>query len=271
MKQFKISFIILFMFASSLVKADGGESPFHQFDIGTKQLLIADNVNVRDAASTNGKIIAMLPIATEVEIIDKTEEILTLRNLDLNWYKVSFVKDGETQMGYVWGGLIAEDSYYDKENNVYFLFGISGFNKDNGYEEIEFQLRVAIEHKEIDKELFYAFPDFASVFFEGSQNRGIQGVENVIMIHYDADHCAGASGAFCFFYNKKKLYLVKELTEGFDAPYYHDEQLKFPDEECGLPNRVLWLMSGGDADKLEPENVGVKLYKWEKNKLVEDK
>jgi len=271
MKQFKFSFIILFMFASFLVKADGGDSPFHQFEIGSKQFLIADNVNIRTKASTDAKIVAMLPIATELKIVGKTEELLTIRNLELNWYKVSFVKDGETQIGYVWGGLIAQEYYYDEENDVYFLFGINGYKKENGYERIEFQLRVAIEHNEIDKKLVLAFPEFSEVFFNGSQNRGIQGVENVLLIDYRSYYCAGTSGVFCFFYNKKKLYLVKELTEGFDAPYYGYEQIIFPDEECGLPNRVLWTMSSGNAEEMEPDEVDAKLYKWENLKLIEDK
>ncbi len=92
-------------------------------------------------------------------------------------------------------------------------------------------------------------------------------------IEYSAEYCGGASGEFYFFYVNEKLYLAKKIIEGFDAPYYHYEKLIFPDDECGIPNRVLWIMrsGNGEEDEMEPEEVEVKLYKWENLKLIEDK
>jgi Bacterial SH3 domain len=269
MKKMKLHLIVLLLLVSYALNAQ--ESPFHNFEDGSIQFLIADDVNIREDASTNAKVIATLPIATEIEIVKKTDEVYTIRDLELNWYKVSFVKDGETQMGYVWGGLIAMKSFYEEGSQNYFLFGINGFNEDDGYKKVEFQVRVANNYKEIDKMIVGTYPDFSSMFFKMDDNKGIQGIENVLMIDYAAEYCGGASGLFCFFYVDKKIYLAKELKEGFDAPYYHSEKLIFPKDECGLPNRVLWIMSGGDAEEIEPEEVGVKLYKWENLKLVEDK
>ena len=77
---------------------DEYDNIYHQYSADDICYLLADRVNLRDQASTKGKVIANLPIGTEITIIKKTALTLRLKGFESNWYKI---KANEKQ-GYIW-------------------------------------------------------------------------------------------------------------------------------------------------------------------------
>ena len=71
---------------------------------GSFQYLIADDVNIRNYPSTASSIIANLPIATRLRIIEMSTERYTYNNISFPWYKVSFIVNHREKIGYVVGG-----------------------------------------------------------------------------------------------------------------------------------------------------------------------
>ena len=115
-----------------------GNNKYHEFQVGDKSYLLADNVNVRAEAFSKSAIVTNLPIGTAVEIIEISDEKLRLSGFKINWYKVFFKsKDGVTE-GYVWGGLISEGTITcASDPSIQFLYGVASLrkNKETDYPE----------------------------------------------------------------------------------------------------------------------------------------
>src|SRR5688572_7302430 len=117
-------FLFLFLITSQFLIAQ--ERTYHQFEDNATCYLIADNVNVRESASSKGKIVTNIPIGTEVKILKKADETLKLNGFETNWYKVEFKAQDKIQSGYVWGGLIADDWVTCKsDESIRFMSAIS--------------------------------------------------------------------------------------------------------------------------------------------------
>jgi hypothetical protein len=84
-------------------------------EIGAIVPLFGDRAFVRVSPNTEADTVAQLKIGTEVKIIAKSEEVLTIGGYTENWYQVEF-NDNGTKSGYVWGGLLPKE-FYSKDMN----------------------------------------------------------------------------------------------------------------------------------------------------------
>lgn len=55
--------------------------------------LLANNVNIRRQPSTHSKVVANLPIASKIHVIEKCKEQLTLNGVTANWLKITFTQN----------------------------------------------------------------------------------------------------------------------------------------------------------------------------------
>ncbi|MBU0488367.1 MAG: SH3 domain-containing protein [Bacteroidetes bacterium] len=260
---------ILFVVILLTLPCVQAQEAFKPFKSGTYQYLVADEVNIRDKPSADGAKVAVLPIADSVKILEKTDEVFTLRGYETNWYKIEFLDNGTSKTGYVWGGMLARSVAFDSDGLI-FLCGIYGMGEEE-WHPYKMQIRVANKNKQVDMITFEIYRDFGGIEFRLQEDPGIKGAENIVSFFYYADHCAGTSGNNHYIFDGKKLHVGFELRTGFDAPVYHHEALIWPSNEMGVPNRVIWIMASGDYDADNPEKAAVKLYKWDGSKMVEAK
>jgi hypothetical protein len=68
------------------------------------------DVLLRSVPSQQSSIVDVLPIASEIEILDKASEITLLGGIKDYWYKVKY----NGNEGFIWGGLIA-DNYFETD------------------------------------------------------------------------------------------------------------------------------------------------------------
>ncbi|PJZ46775.1 SH3 domain-containing protein [Leptospira brenneri] len=81
---------------------------------GSTYQLFGDNVNLREADNLKANVKKKLSIGSVVTILTKTNQITEQDSVKEYWYKV---KSG-TDIGYIWGGLIADYSFPLEEGNT---------------------------------------------------------------------------------------------------------------------------------------------------------
>lgn len=218
------------------------------FTRGQKYRLLGDQVNVREQPSETGRVIAVLPIGTEVTVQGEAEGEYTSNKLTAPWFKVAYRHQGKAGSGFVWGGLIAKG--YRESKGLMFLYGVAP-RADEGQGTV---VRVVRAGKEIGSARaqpgagFTGNPELAL-----TGGRGFRGVENIFVVDFEANECAGLMSSLYFFWDGKALRHVHTTEEGADAPVYATEDRVFPDDKGGRPNQMHILREEGNSE--EPASV----------------
>lgn len=210
-------------------------------DIQTTRL-IGDKVNIREKPSLTSKVIATLPVNTEVSILETSAQNETISNYTAPWLKISFSQNGKSLQGYVWKGLTAKKvSDFD---GATLLYGVESVKNDN---EVYYQIRVIKKKKEIAKLVFKGVGSLTTYDeLTLNNNKGIKGIKKIIYINYSDEMCAGAFGDVVVFWNGKKLFHAITLHHGFDAPMFYEESLIYPEDDKGKKGVVVWTAKGGE-------------------------
>ncbi|MDG1331721.1 MAG: SH3 domain-containing protein [Crocinitomicaceae bacterium] len=218
-------------------------SPDYEFEDGSTELLYGDNVVFRSGPSASSKAIDTLEIGSEVEIIRKSDEKTSLNGLEWNWYKVKV--DGKK--GYILGGLIALD--HVRRDDVVFLVTAAGVNRDgDDYEYIDYKVRTRMIRA--DGEYYGHESDLNtnSFFIAASNNRGLDGVDNIFSINLFAEACGVDGGKTYLFDTGERLVEALQLSSVADGgAFWFDESVAFPDDEEGYHEAVVYKREFGES------------------------
>mgnify|MGYP002619662311 CR=1 FL=1 len=190
--------------------------------------LFGDNVKFRTAPDPDSEVIGLLKFGEEVEITAKTLVKSSFNGIEYPFYKVKY----EGQEGYINGGLLSPEKVSTEKNN--YLFSL----KKNDYEYFLI-LRYLDSHNEI-KEIETAL--YTNEFtIKTYNNKGLEGVEEIIYIDYFAEACGVNGGGIYFFRIKDTLSKVIEITQISDAGvFWNFEELIFPDDENGVSGKIIF-------------------------------
>ncbi len=87
--------------------------------------LFSDHVNVRQKPGTDSPVLTNLMAGTRIEILARSSIISTNQGYVDYWYKIRI----NNLTGYIWGGLISNNSLYIKKYNSFFL--VRNFSEDS--------------------------------------------------------------------------------------------------------------------------------------------
>lgn len=253
------------------------DSYYSQFQIGQTYYLLADGVNIRSSASLSSDVIANLPIGKKVTISKIDPSTLTRNGYTTNWYQVSFDFKNKNLTGYVWGALISTKTVADQQDKtLLFHYGIESVEKfkeqNYEYEKIKIQVRVSQHNKQLSKLVFDGIGSIKTTnSIKVLDNKGLKNVQSIVYLNFSDEYCGGAFGDVVLFWTGKKLMYAKTLKHGFDAPMFYEENLIFPKDKGGQPNRIIWTARGGEhgddgKDKIETNKRMI--YRWNGNRLV---
>lgn len=209
-------------------------SSYYTFENGSNQVLYGDNVVFRKEPNAASEPLDTLFIGTEIKIIDKTEETMSINGLESNWYKVKHGK----QTGYILGGLIALD--YREIDDVRYLVTVASredryfvrarvLNPDNTYYGHESSLNTN------------------SFYLEVFDNRGLEGIGNMLVINMIAEACGVDGGAIYLFNDGTRLIDAIHLASVSDAGvFWYNESLTFPTDEDGFEGVVYYERNSGE-------------------------
>ena len=217
-----------------------GQYGFNKYEEGEIVLLYGDKVNVRDKASVNGKVVAQLPIASEVNIISVDEgNYLTQNGYREEWYKVEYTgSDGKTGEGYIWGGLISKTAYIGdimgNGKKITVLVGVTSIKEYNLYINVRLVQNGKIIAESGD------LPAFINPLFDTSvlgHTVAIEIIHNAvftpaakpIVIGFDYGACDCPYGEVIVLYDGKKLYYVTTAMGVGNEMFSQDFEIIYPD------------------------------------------
>lgn len=210
---------IIILQTSSLFTEMVGQFGFNKYEEGDAVLLYGDKVNVRDKASITGKVVAQLPIGSEVRIISRVKEnLLTQNGYKEEWYKVEYTgNDGKTGEGYIWGGLISKTAYIGdimgNGKKITVLVGVTGIKEYHIYIKVRLLQagKIIAESTEM--------PAFTNPLLDTEMLGHTVEIKTIddtvftpavkpIVISFDYGACDCPYGEVIILYDGKKLYYV---------------------------------------------------------------
>lgn len=206
---------------------------YWEFEKGSTELLYGDRVVLRKSASAQAEALDTLKIGSEVKIMQRTEDLIEVNGRESNWYKVK-TKSG---VGFIPGGFIALDSR--EFNDGVYLVIVAG--KD---EDLKVRARYLKNGNYFGKECNLNTGAFQ---LEASGNRGVEGVESILVIDLFAEACGVDGGKIYLFNDGARLIEAiscREVSDG--GVFWFSETLRFPDE-IGWGNSIIYEREFGEA------------------------
>ena len=227
-----------------------------KFENGDTTYLFGDNVRLRSLPSSDSEIIATLKIGTPLQIVALTDITETFNGIRSPWYKVRY----NNETGYVLGGLISMTKVEEENVNCF-------VNLEQKESKMYIVIRVVstlkpnyIEHKS----LFLG--DNNGFCIKLYNNRGVEGIRNIIQVNYLPESCGANSGGYYLFYNDTELHKVIDLTSRGEIGYWESENIYFPSDELGEKNRIIYIKENGqDSEDRDSE------FNWEKSSKMKIK
>lgn len=234
MKLHQISHIFAFVilsfssFAQFEYGVDRVVSSNYDFEEGSKEYVYGDNVVLRKNPSSSAEALDTLSIGSEIVIVRKMDETASLNGLDWNWYKV---KVGRTS-GYILAGLIALDRV--KFEDITYLVTIAGYKDSEDVEYIKYKVRARVVQSNGEYYGHETRINTNSFYIKALDDRGLDGIQNMLVIHLFAEACGVDGGDIYLFNNGERLYTGISLSRVSDAgAFWYHETIIFPKDEGG--------------------------------------
>lgn len=235
-------------------------TPDFEFEEGSKEVLYGDNVTLRKQPSKDAAAIDTLDIGTEVKILKKMDEKVTVNGLETNWYKVKCNKG----TGYIAGGLIALDSK-DYNGGKYMVITAKADDRD----KVRVRYLKDGEYYGKERDLYtYTF------YITTQGNKGVEGIESMLLINLFAEAC-GVDGGISYIFNdgEKLIDAIHCSSIGDAGAFWFNEELKFP-EDLGWGTSIIYERELGqpvDEEMLWSRSViNTVTLEWVDGKFVPD-
>ncbi|PIB39343.1 SH3 domain-containing protein [Maribacter sp. 4G9] len=204
------------------------------FEPGQTVYLFGDQVQLREAPTTNSKVLKTLSIGSPLVIQEKHENSWPYKGVDHPFYKVTY--KGVT--GYVLGGLISLEKKVI--NDVVHLFGRS----KAGDEDYLLIRSLKDDGSFTEKSTRLANGQF---YLSALGSKGLPNVEGVLFVDYLAEACGVEGGGIYLFQQEGALHQVARLSQVSDAGvYYFWEEFIFPDDAHGIPGKIRYKKEMGE-------------------------
>ncbi|WP_128755171.1 SH3 domain-containing protein [Aquimarina sediminis] len=212
---------------------------------GTTYYMFGDNVKLREAPGLDSKTLVLLPIGSEIKILDMMEISHMYNGISSPWYKVSF----ENQIGYLVGGLISIYRHAShKDSNTNFLCNLS--EKD---ERVFVNIRATSKGKVID-EVSVRLIGNGSFQFKNIGHRGVKQLHDILFVDNDSESCGVNGGKSYVFWDGTTLRHVANTSEiGDGGLYHHHSEYIFPEDKDGRENVVIYKEEHGELKDEETE------------------
>jgi len=256
-----------------------GDYSFHSlyrtFEEGAMQYTAKEKVVVYVAPSAAATPIDSLAIATKIEVVERMDELATFNGFRTNWYRVRYMYENKTKVGFLWGGDLAVGQMKSKHSAVLFLYTIHQIALvDRGTyqdESIRLRLYATIGQQVVSVVDFEA----AGTLFTKTQGRtrgrqGLRRIRDIIEIAFNDGYCGGVSAVATIFWDGRKLHFVRLLSIGFSNQSFSRQFFVYPAEEAGRSRTIIYRREAGTIDSRGQRKVKQQkdiLYIWNGAKL----
>ncbi|MBL7815512.1 MAG: SH3 domain-containing protein [Saprospiraceae bacterium] len=250
---------------------------FHEYVEAKEAFVLVSDANLRDKPSTKATVVAQLPIATKVQILERTTDSLTLNGFRAPWFKV----EANGKVGYLWSGILTTVAIASQEQStdgIMFLGGISSYNEKDY--KLTLQVRAAKDGKELAK---LEFPSVADLGYEMSISLkgGIfENVKQVLSVEATFGACDYAQGDYLVFFTEggKLVKQLETISSSSAGAGYASETYLLPSDKGGITGHVLVTddmaateevtKKNGEVDfKVKDQKLKITLHRWTGAKL----
>jgi hypothetical protein len=250
-------------------------STFGIFEKGAIAYTLATDVNLRETATVDGKVVTTIPIGTAVKIEEQLEKTFKKNGFSAPWHKISYTENGTKKIGYVWGGMLTQAIIRTKQTDAtVFLFGLTNFNANKMHATL--QVRAARNGKEVAKMEFGSRATFeasgmhiqcVSLGTAGFTN----GVADALLFHTGYEACAYTQSDRLIMWDGTQLHDGYEATSTADGGVFAESnEMIFPNEKDGKPQAIVvkWEMEQTDEKEKTTTQRKSWIYKWTGKKFV---
>jgi hypothetical protein len=256
----KIIIFLLLITNLSFAQETKYHNPYSDLKSGGYYSLFGNDVKFRKLPDTSSEIIELLKIGTEIQIIEKSSETLNYNGIESPFYKVKH----KEKTGYILGGLISLEKKEFNKSEYLFTYK----KTDNNFSII---IRHLNENSELTESVSKLYThEFSIDIFN---NKGIEGIENILFINYLAEACGIDGGGIFFFQTEnelKKTFEIRQISDG--GVYWLSENLIFPTDEKGIKGKIVYQKELGDYKDEETNWVEInktsRELEWKNGEIV---
>ncbi|MFL0072758.1 SH3 domain-containing protein [Tenacibaculum maritimum] len=248
--------IILFILISKIGFGQDTKylSENYEFKIGEIAYMFGNDVKFRDQPNAKSKVLNLLKIGEQIEIMEKSDFKMEFDGIESHWYKVK----ANDKIGFVLGNLIS----LDKATNGNLTYLVS-LKKDG----LKLYAKTRVLENGLD------FKENISQLMTGEfsikaiENKGLENIKSIFKIDYLAESCGVNGGGIYLFYDGKNLIKAIDYTQVADADaYWFVEEYIFPNDKDGKEGKIVYKKEVGETKEYETEWVETKLtqriLKW---------
>jgi hypothetical protein len=242
------------------------------FEADSTAYTLGADVNLREKASVQGKVIAKLPLATKVTIEKELTDSFTLNGWKVPWYQVKTGTGATAKKGFIWGGFLTGCCFTSKKDkNILFIAGVSKFNHEKV--DLTIQLRALKNGVELAKIEFKTVGGYGyKIGGKSHGDIGLAGVEEALGIKMIYEACDYGQGEYLLFWDGKKfIYGTDGLSASSAEVFYSTVKILFPKEKGGKKDCIVVNTETGQFnekkkgyDKPKIENI---IFRWQNGKL----
>lgn len=239
----------------------------NEFEEGEIAYLFGNNVRLRTEPTSESETLVLLKIGQRIEIIEKTDVNNIFNGVESPWYKVKY----DEKIGYILGGLISLIEVKD-DNLRCFI----SFEKTEGKLYILTRVLSDLQNDYFENRSEF-FGDNYGFCLKLFDNKGLDGINNILYINYLPESGGANSGGYYLFFDKKKLHNVIDVTSRSDIGLWESENLYFPKDSLGAKNKIIYIKEKGEysesnSEESEPNweqsSKIILRLKWKDNKLI---
>lgn len=262
---------LIFSLGTTLSAQDIETHEYFQIETNKTAYAFGDNINVRDAPNTGGKVVTQIKAGTTLKILDVAGDKLALKGVEVPWVKVQFLQNGKSQQGYIWSGLLALDRI--ARDGFEFLLGLTRIENGVYYQEVRIVKQGTLL---ATKEYKSNAEDGHEFAFEVLGNKGVPNISNVIRVYNYMPACLHWTGFSVFLWDGKTLaYMGFEGGTMNVGESWDEIEFIFPEDKGGSGSDGLIfkrVLSGkGDYIGNSVETITKTVWSWDGKQLVHKK
>jgi hypothetical protein len=262
---------LLYSLGTALNAQDIETHEYFQIETNKTAYAFGDNINVRDAPNTTGKVVTQLKAGTSLKILDVAGDKLALRGIEVPWVKVQFLQNGKSQQGYIWSGLLALDRVV--RDGFEFLLGLTRIEDNVYFQEVRIVKQGTLL---ATKEYKSNAEDGHEFGFEVLGNKGVPNINNVIRVYNYMPACLHWTGFSIFLWDGKTLAYMGFEGGTINVGESWDEiDFIFPEDKGGKQEEG-WIVKKvikGQEDEIgnSVETITTTVWVWDGKQLVHKK
>ncbi|WP_420320299.1 SH3 domain-containing protein [Flagellimonas sp.] len=202
-----------------------------RFQPAEQVYVFGNDVKLRSEPNTESKVLELLKMGEWVEIIEMTNSSWPYNGYDSPFYKVKY----DDMTGYILGGLLSLEKKTVGGTDYFFAYSREG-------EKTFLNVRSMYFGRLLEKKIPLASP---IINIKTYGNRGIENLDGIIFVHnYSALDDLDLGGNYIFAFEGSLTSYQLSQTDYEDASYY-SEKFVFPDEEKGIPGKIIFKKEEG--------------------------